>query len=96
MPGEVGGVGAQGCLGREEERAAVKVGKPEVTAAGEDGFGDIGHCNLDAQVVVDGPQACIKEIVGRRCQGQTVVRTVRTSLGVGMDVRRLKGIVCGP
>ena len=83
-------------MGREGKRAAVKVGKPEVTAAGQDGFGDVGHCNLDAQIVVDGPEACIKEIVSCRGQGQAVVRTVRTSLGVGMDVRRLKGVVCGP
>lgn len=36
MPGEVGGVGAQGCFGREGERAAVELGELEVRAAGED------------------------------------------------------------
>ena len=63
MPGEVGGVGAEDGLGRKRERAAVEVGEFEVTAAGEDGFGDIGLGDPDAEVVVDGPQARVKEIV---------------------------------
>ena len=48
MPGEVGGVGAEGSLGREGERAVVEVGEFEVAAAGEDGFGDVRLCDLDA------------------------------------------------
>ena len=66
VPGEVGGVGAEGGLGCEGERAAVEVGEFEVGATGEDGFGDIGLGDLDAQVVVDGPEASIEEIVDGR------------------------------
>ena len=66
VPSEVGGVGAEGGLGREGERAAVEVGEFEVAAAGEDGFGDVGLGDLDAQVVVDGPESCIEEGVGGR------------------------------
>ena len=66
VPGEVLGVGAEGGLGREGERAAVEVGEFEVGAAGEDGFGDVGLSDLDAQIVVDGPEACIEEVVGCR------------------------------
>ena len=66
MPGEVGGVGAEGGLGREGKRAAVEVGEFEMGAAGEDGFGDVGFGDLDAQVVVDGPESCVEEIVGGR------------------------------
>ncbi len=66
VPGEVGGVGAKGGLGIERERAAVEVAEFEVGAAGKDGFGDVGLGDLDAQVVVDGPEACIEEIVGGR------------------------------
>ena len=54
MPSEVGGVGAEGSLRREGERAAVEVGEFEVGAAGEGGFRDVGLGYLDAQVVVDG------------------------------------------
>ena len=43
VPGEVGGVGAEGGLGREGEAAAVEVGEFEVRAAGEDGFGNDGE-----------------------------------------------------
>ena len=57
MPGEMGGVGAEGGLGCEGERAAVEVGEFEMGAAGEDGFGDVGLGDLDAQVVVDGPES---------------------------------------
>ena len=63
VPGEVGGVWAQGGLGREGERVAVEVGELEVAAAGEDGFGDVGLGDLDTQVVVDGPEAGVEEIV---------------------------------
>ena len=66
MPGEVGGVGAEGSLGREGKRAVVEIGEFEVGAAGEDGFGDVGLGDLDAQVVVDSPEACVEEIVGGR------------------------------
>jgi hypothetical protein len=66
VPGEVGGVGAEGGLRREGEWAAIEVGEFEVGAAGEDGFGDVGLGDLDAQVVVDRPEACVEEIVGGR------------------------------
>lgn len=54
------GVGAEGGLGRETERAAVEVGEFEVGAAGEDGFGDVGLGDLDPQVVIDGPEAWVE------------------------------------
>ena len=60
MPGEVGGVGAEGGLGCEGERAVVEVGEFKVVAAGEDRFGDVGFGDLDAQVVVDGPAYCVE------------------------------------
>ena len=66
VPGEVGGIGAEGSLGREGKRAAVEIGEFEVGAAGEDGFGDVGFGDLDAEVVVDGPEAYVEEIVGGR------------------------------
>ena len=66
VPGEVGGVGAEGGLGSEGERAAVEVGEFEMGAALEDGFGDVGLGDLNAQVVVDGPESCIEEVVGGR------------------------------
>ena len=53
-------------MGCEAERAAVEVAEFEVASAGEDGFGDVGLGDLDAQVVVDGPEACVEEIVGCR------------------------------
>ena len=89
----MGGVGAEGGLGREEERVVVEVGEFEVRAAGEDGFGDIGLGDLDAQIVVDGPETCIEEIVGGRGQGEAVFGAVRASLGVGVDVGGLQGHV---
>ncbi len=55
MPSEVRGVGAESGLRREGERAAVKVGKFEVRAARDDGFGDVGLGHADAEVVIDGP-----------------------------------------
>ena len=70
VPGEVGWVGAQGGLGREGKRAAVEVGEFEVRAAVEDGFGDVGFGDLDAQIVVDGPEACSEEIVGGRIDNE--------------------------
>ena len=77
MPGEVGGVGAEGRLGRKGERAAVEVGEFEVGAAGEDGFGDVGLGYLDAQVLVDGPETCIEKIFGA---GRNRVRLLGGSL----------------
>ncbi len=69
VPGEVTGVGAESGLGREGEAAAVEVGELEVRAAGEDGFGDVGLGDADAQVVVDGPEAGVEEVVRGRGQG---------------------------
>ena len=51
-------------MGREGERAVVEVGEFEVRAAGEDGFGDVGKGHADAEVVIDGPEAGVEEIVG--------------------------------
>ena len=51
VPGEVGGVGAEAGLGGEGEAAAVEVGELEVGSAGEDGFGDVGLGDADAQVI---------------------------------------------
>ncbi len=65
----MGRVGAEGGLGIEGERAFVEVGEFEVGATGKDGFGDIGLGDLDAQVIVDGPEACVEEIVGGRGKG---------------------------
>ena len=77
VPGEVSGVGAEGGLGCEGERVFVEIGELEVGAAGEDGFGDIGLGDLDAQVVVDRPEACVEEIVGA---GRKRVRLLGSSL----------------
>jgi len=44
-------------LGCEGERAVVEVGEFEVRAAGEDRFCDVGLGYLDAEVVIDGPEA---------------------------------------
>ena len=87
------GVGAEGRTGCEGERAAVEVGEFEVRAAGEDGFGDVGLNDLDAQIVVDGPEPSVEEIVSGRGQGQAVVGAVRASLGMGMDVGGLQRYV---
>ena len=64
VPGQVGAVGAEGGLGIERELAVVEVGEFEVGAAGEDGFGDVGLGHADAEVVIDGPEAGVEEIVG--------------------------------
>ena len=69
VPGEVGGVRAERGLGREGERAVVEIGERKVAAAGEDGFGDVGFGDLDAQIVVYGPKAGIEEVVGCRGKG---------------------------
>ena len=55
MPGEVGGIGAEGGLRREGERAAVEVGELEVATPGQDGFDEVGLGDADAEVVVGGP-----------------------------------------
>ena len=59
MTGEVRGIGAQGGLKCEEERAPMKVGEFETAAAGKDGFSDVRLGELDAQDVVYSPKACI-------------------------------------
>ena len=64
-------------MGREGERAVMEVGEFEVGAAGKDGFGDVGLGYLDAQIVVDGPEACVEEIVGA---GRKRVRLLGGSL----------------
>ena len=69
VPGEVGGVWAEGGLRREGEWAAIEVGEFEVGAAGKNRFGDVGLGDLDAQVVVDGPESCVEEAMGGRGQG---------------------------
>ena len=66
MPGEVGRVGAEGGCGVEGVGLAVEVGEFEVGAAGEDGFGDVQVGDLDAEVVVDGPESGVEEVVGGR------------------------------
>jgi hypothetical protein len=91
MPGEVDAVGTESGLGCERERAAVKVRQLEVTAAGEDGFGDVGMGHADAEVVIDGPETGVEEIMGGRGQGEAVIGGIGASLGVGMDMRGLKG-----
>lgn len=94
MPGEVGGVGAETSLGREGQLSAVEVGEFEVATAGEDRFGDFGLRDLDAKVVIDGPETSIEEIMGGRGQGQAIVRAVRTLLRMRVDMCGLQGHVC--
>ena len=83
-------VGAESGLGCEGERAAVEIDEFEVRASGEDGLGDTGLGHADAKVVIDGPEAGVEEIMGRRGQREAVIWRIRTSLGVGMDVRGLQ------
>ena len=64
-------------MGCEGERAAVEVSEFEVGAAGEDRFGDVGLSDLDAHVVVDGPEACVEEAMGA---GRKRVRPLGGSL----------------
>ena len=73
VPGEVGGVGAKGGLGAEGEAPAVEVGELEVATPGQDGFDEVGLGDADAEVVVDGPEAGIEEVVGGRGQGQVIL-----------------------
>jgi hypothetical protein len=73
-------VGAERGLGRERERAAVEVGESEVESAGKDRLGDVGLGHADAEVVIDGPEAGVVEIMGRRGQGETVIGGIRPSL----------------
>ena len=95
MPGEVGGIGAEGGLGREGEGLAVEVGEFEVGAAGEDGFGDVRVGDLDAEVVVDGPESGVEEVVGGRGQGQAVLGAIGSLAGVGVDMGGFEGHVGG-
>ena len=64
MPGKMDRIGTERGLGREGERAAVKVREFEVRPPGEDGFGDVGLGHADVEVVIDGPETDVKEIVG--------------------------------
>jgi len=59
MPTQVNRVRAERSFRRKEEQAAVEVGEFEVRAAWEDGFGDVGLRDLDAQVIIDVPEAGI-------------------------------------
>ncbi len=68
VPGEVGWVGTKGGLGAEGEAPAVEVGELEVAAPGQDGFDEVGLGDADAEVVVDGPESGIEEVVGGRGQ----------------------------
>jgi len=86
VPGEVGGGGAKSGLGCEGEWAVVEVGELEMGAALEDRFGDVGLRDLDAEVVIDGPETGIEEIMGGRGQGQAIVWAVRTLLRMRVDV----------
>ncbi len=76
MPSEVRGVGAESGLRREGERAAVKVGKFEVRAARDDGFGDVGLGHADAEVVIDGPEAGVEESIGSLIMGLGMINGV--------------------
>lgn len=44
----------------------MEVGEFEVRSAGEDRFGDVGLGDLDAHVVIDGPETGVEDIVGGR------------------------------
>jgi len=79
-------IGAESDLGGEGERAPVEVGEFEVRAPGKDGFGDVGMGDADAEVIIDGPEAGVEEIMGRRGQGQAVIGFIWPSLGVSMNV----------
>jgi len=69
----VGGVGAEGSLGRKGEATAVEVGELEVATPGQDGFDEVGLGDADTEVVVDGPESGVEEVVGCRGQGQVVL-----------------------
>jgi hypothetical protein len=73
VPGEAGWVGAEGGFRAEGEAAAVEVGELEVVAAGQDGFDEVGLGDADAQVVIDGPEASVEEVVGGRGQVQVIL-----------------------
>ena len=47
----------------------MEVGELEVAASGQDGFDEVGLGDADAEVVVDGPEAGVEEVVGCRGQG---------------------------
>ena len=67
------GGGAERGLGAEGEAAAVEVGELEVAVAGQDGFDEVGLGDADAEVVVDGPESGVEEVVGGRGQGQVLL-----------------------
>ncbi len=69
MPGKVRGFRTECYLSREGEWAAVEIGEFEVAAPGKDGFGDVRLGHADAEVVIDGPEAGVEEIVGGRGKG---------------------------
>ncbi len=49
---------------------AVELGEFEVRAAGENGLGDVGLGHANTEVVIDGPEAGVEEIMGGRGQGR--------------------------
>ena len=51
----------------------MEVGALEVAAPGEDGLGDVRLGDADAEVVVDGPEACVEQVVRSRGQGQVIL-----------------------
>ena len=60
-------------MGREGEAAAVEVGELEVATPGQDGFDEVGLGDADAEFVVDGPEACVEQVVRSRGQGQVIL-----------------------
>ena len=51
----------------------MEVGELEVATPGQYGFDEVGLGDADAEVVVDGPEAGIEEVVGGRGQGQVLL-----------------------
>ena len=51
----------------------MEVGEFEVRSAGEDGFDEVGLGDADAEVVVDGPEACVEQVMRSRGQGQVIL-----------------------
>jgi hypothetical protein len=54
----------------------VKVGKFEVRAARDDGFGVVGLGHADAEVVIDGPEAGVEESIGSLIMGLGMINGV--------------------
>lgn len=65
----MGGIRAEGGLGREGQRAAVEVGEFEVRSAGQDGFGDVEFGHADPKILVDGRETNVVQIKGGRIMG---------------------------